>query len=315
MFRYYQNLPSLIDPVAFSIGFFSVRWYALTYLLGFATVYLLLLYRLKKGENNINAISNFQFPISKPAISKKIQNSKFKIRILYDEKILDFMLYSITGLLVGARLGYVLFYNLDYFIHNLWEIILPLKIGSEQMQFTGIFGMSYHGGLIGIIAATWLFARKNRIGFWRWTDFAIPAIPAGYFFGRLGNFLNGELYGRETGSVWGMYFLLDALGKLRHPSQIYEAFFEGIVLFIILWFFRNRKAALGSNFCFYVFGYGFFRFCIEFFREPDPQIGLIFNFLTLGQIFSLVMIAAAGLIYAGKKLYSKPVWHSGEKSV
>jgi len=304
MFEWYQNLPFLIDPVVFSIGFFSVRWYSLTYLGGFAVVYLLLRYRVKKGEagkirnSKSETNPNFQDTNSKPAISKKILNSKFEVRNLYDEKILDFMLYAVVGLLVGARFGYVFFYNFDYFTRYPWEIMLPFKTGGTEFQFTGIAGMSYHGGLIGIIAATWLFARKNRINFWHWIDFAVPAIPAGYFFGRLGNFLNGELYGRVTGSIWGMYFPLDALGKLRHPSQIYEAFFEGFVLFAVLWFLRNRKMIPASNFIIYIFGYGFFRFFIEFFREPDPQIGLIFNFLTLGQIFSLAMMAIAAFIYA-----------------
>ena len=147
-------------------------------------------------------------------------------------------------------------------------------------------------------------------------DFIIPAIPAGYFFGRIGNFLNGELYGRATDAPWGMYF---ADGILRHPSQLYEAFFEGLALFVILWLLRNEikyknKVFYAPCFMLYVFGYGFFRFFIEFFREPDPQIGLVFNFLTLGQAFSLIlMIFSIIICFHNYKKYAKIASYEQEK--
>lgn len=274
--------------MAFKIGIFSVDYYSLMYILAFLTVYLLLVFRTKKKEG------------------------------LYSESlILDFMFYAILGVLIGGRLGYVLFYNFPYYLAHPLEIISPISVTSYGLQVTGIYGMSFHGGLIGVILSSFLFVRKYKIDFFQWADFVVPAIPAGYFFGRIGNFLNGELYGRATEKFWGMYFPQDPLGLLRHPSQLYEAFFEGLVLFIILWVLRNAKTSNvlrtpacrqagfsldircpnGGLFALYLFMYGFFRFFIEFFREPDPQIGLIFGCLTFGQILSLVTIAAGAIIF------------------
>ena len=155
---------------------------------------------------------------------------------------------------------------------------------------------------MGALLAALFFSRKNKLNFFSWADFIVPAVPAGYFFGRLGNFLNGELFGRITQKSWGMYFPGETL--LRHPSQLYEAFFEGIILFLILWILRNgikykNRLLYVPGFILYVLGYAFFRFGIEFFRQPDEQIGLLFGFLTLGQSFSLLMaafsLAALGL--------------------
>ncbi len=262
------------------------------YLVAFATVYALLKYRLRKGENKVN---NFQFSIFNFKINPKSQLSNYKF-------IEDIFLYGIIGLLISARLFYILFYNLSYYLHSPLEIILPFKVNCYMLhvtcfEFSGIFGMSYFGGLIGIIIAGLIFSRKYKINFWQLTDFVIPAIPAGYFFGRVGNFLNGELYGRVTDKWWGMYFSVDPF-VLRHPSQLYEAFFEGVVIFLILWLLRNKKIKItGQWLIVYVFLYGLFRFVIEFFREPDPQIGLVFNFLTLGQVLSLIMLVFAGYLF------------------
>ena len=264
--NFYHFLPYYISPVIFSIGGFAVRWYSVMYLVAFAVVYFLLAQRIRKGEGNYNK-----------------------------DLIFDYFVYAIVGLLIGARLGYVFFYNFSYYLQNPLQIIFPQSVSN------GVSGMSYYGGLIGIILATIFFTKKNKINFWKFADFIIPAIPAGYFFGRIGNFLNGELYGRATNSWIGMYFPLAVgnadLHSLRYPSQLFEAFFEGIILFIILWFLRNRLKFSGYLSSIYLFGYGFFRFFIEFFREPDPQIGFIFGFLTLGQIFSLALIVAAAIIY------------------
>jgi phosphatidylglycerol:prolipoprotein diacylglycerol transferase len=272
--QFYQELPLRVDPLALSVGFFQVTWYSLMYLVGLAVVYYLLVWRIKKKESDWNK-----------------------------EKIQDFLLYAFLGLLIGGRLGYVFFYNLPFYLNNPLAIISPFSEG----EWIGIYGMSYHGGLIGVIIAALFFSRKNKINFFSLADFVIPAIPAGYFFGRLGNFFNGELYGRITEKAWGMYFWDENILMLRHPSQLYEAFFEGIILFLILWIFRNSKKLTGKFLLLYIFGYGFFRFFIEFFREPDAQVGLIGGFLTLGQIFSLFMLAFP-LVALGiwkKMLYNK----------
>ncbi len=330
----YQHLPEHINPIIFQIGFFSVRWYSVMYLIGFAVVYGLLLYRKKEillEENQKSKIKN------------QNGDAKFKNYFLKID-ILNLLSYLIIGLFIGARLGYVIFYDLNYFIHNPLEIIIPSGVNCQMSNVNclnsyGISGMSYFGGLIGLIIAGLVFCKKNFRGsaslnqngqkkpslfdnFWQLADFVIPAVPAGYFFGRIGNFLNGELYGRVTDVPWGMYFPADPDKLLRHPSQLYEAFFEGIVLFAILWFLRNKSyrlirrfeknkspvdpscdrnpGQLGSNgdlFAIYLFGYGFFRFFIEFFRQPDAQIGLFFGWLTLGQVFSLLLIAVSIVAY------------------
>lgn len=271
---HYQHLPYYINPTAISLGFLKIDWYSVMYLVGFLTVYFLLKYRIEKKENN------FFFDTS---------------------KLEDLLLYSFFGLILGARLGYVLFYNFSYYLNNPSAIISPYD--PKTHQFIGIYGMSYHGGLLGVILFTWIFAKKNKINFWRLANFVIPAIPAGYFFGRVGNFLNGELYGRATQKFWGMYFPSDEFGLLRHPSQLYEVFLEGIALFVILWFLRNKKELENKFLGLYFVGYAFFRIIVEFFREPDEQIGYIFGFLTLGQILSLAMLSIGIiLIFLGQKL-------------
>lgn len=243
------------------------------YLTAILVFYLLVKWRIKKDE-----YKNFQFSFFNDKIFKNL--------------VFDFIIFAAVGMLIGGRLGYVIFYDFSYFFHNPLEIIIP---GTD-----GISGMSYHGGLIGVIIASIIFTRKNKLPFWAWADFIVPAIPAAYFFGRIGNFLNGELYGRATNFWIGMYFPLDDLWILRHPSQLYEAFFEGIILFFILWILRNKSKFPGYLLCLYLLGYGFVRFIIEFFRQPDSQIGLFFDFLTLGQIFSVIMIIFSFILYKNR---------------
>jgi len=298
--NFYQHLPERINPMTFHVGSFRIGWYSLMYIAAFLTVYLLLLYRIKNKE----------FP-------KNLQPTTYNLQAVVEE----FIFYSFLGVLIGGRLGYVLFYNFPYYWNDPMAIINPFDAAGKLI---GIYGMSYHGGLIGVILATWYFVRKNKLNFWSWADFVVPAIPAGFFFGRIGNFLNGELYGRITAKPWGMYFWnADPRSlQLRHPSQLYEAVLEGLVLFIILWALRNKKQKKchpelveGSNsgksrfldfaktslgmtkegglLVFYIFLYGFFRIFVEFFREPDPQIGFILKYFTLGQIFSAGMVMAA----------------------
>jgi len=279
--EFYQNLPMHLSPIALQIGFFSIGWYSLMYLVAFLTVYLLLRWRIKHDQLEIN---------------------------ISFEKLENFILYAILGVVVGGRLGYVLLYEPSYFFAHPLEIISPFDLAGN---FVGIYGMSYHGGAIGVILASLIFSKRNKINFWKLSDFVIPAIPAGYFFGRIGNFLNGELFGRLTKSRWGMYFYnFNTLTfELRVPSQLLEAFFEGLVLFLILWLSRKKKWLQGNFLSAYLLGYGFFRFFIEFVREPDWQIGFVAKIgaqgLTLGQVYLLLMIGVAILVYVLKRRLTK----------
>jgi phosphatidylglycerol:prolipoprotein diacylglycerol transferase len=203
--------------------------------------------------------------------------------------LLDFLLYVFVGLVIGARLGEVFFYNFQYYFVNPLAIISPFDPVTHE--FVGIYGMSYHGGLIGVVVAAYLWTRKNKINFLEWANFIVPAIPLGYFFGRIGNFINGELYGRITTKWWGMYFAGDQY--LRHPSQLYEAMLEGIVLFLILWPLRNHKKLKNNMLAIYLAGYAVTRFISEFFREPDGWIG----FLTIGQFLSILMFLASVFVF------------------
>lgn len=268
--NFYQHIPENLNPVAFKIGFVIVTWYSLMYLLAFFTVYCLLVYRIKK--------------------------EKFS----YDkDQIFDFLIFALAGVIVGGRLGYVFFYDFSFYLAHPIAVISPYNFSTGQ--WVGIYGMSFHGGLLGVIVATLIFCRKYKINFWKWSNFIIPAIPAGYFWGRIGNFFNGELYGRVTSGQWGMYFPADFFHQLRYPSQLYEALFEGIVLFLILWTWRKNNFFGKYMITLYLFGYGFFRFFIEFYRQPDEQLGFVFYFfhmgLTLGQVFSFLMIAGACLLF------------------
>ena len=258
----WQQLPSLISPALFSIGSFQLRYYSLMYLVAFTIVYFLTIYRLKS--------ENYEYTA---------------------ETVQDYLVWAMLALILGGRLGYALFYNFGYYLHHPLEIILPFDF-SNGIKFVGLSGMSYHGGVIGIAIATLLFCRKRKINLWHFVDLFCPTIPLGYTFGRIGNFINGELYGRVTAMPWGMYFPLDSTHSLRHPSQLYEAFFEGIVLFVLLWMIRKKKSFDGLLLGIYLCGYGFVRFFIEFFREPDYQLGLVLSFMSMGQVLCLLMMMA-----------------------
>jgi phosphatidylglycerol:prolipoprotein diacylglycerol transferase len=208
----------------------------------------------------------------------------------------DMLLYGVLGVILGGRLGYVLFYNLSYYARHPLEIFLPFEF-SNGITFTGISGMSYHGGLIGILIAAWIYTRRNGLSLREMADLYIPGIPLGYTFGRLGNFINGELYGRATTAPIGMHFPLAPGDALRHPSQLYEAFFEGIFLFAVLWSIRRLKAPRGAMLAFYLIGYGTVRFFIEFFREPDAHLGFVLGLLSMGQVLCAGMIAAGGALF------------------
>ncbi len=244
-----------IDPVIFEIGPLSIRWYGLMYLVGFTASYMLVKYQIKKKNLNI----------------KK-------------EDIDSLFSYCVLGLIIGARIGYVVFYNLNYYISN------PLE---SFALWQG--GLSFHGGLIGSFAAGAYYIKKRGLDFWTIIDLFTVTAPIGLACGRFGNFINGELYGRVTDVYWGMIFPTG--GPLpRHPSQLYELLFEGIVLFILLWIIKDRGLKSGSVTSLFLVFYGFFRFFIEFFREPDVQVGYFLGFITMGQILCFVMIISGLLI-------------------
>ena len=240
-------LTNNFDPVAIQIFTFEIRWYSLAYIAGILIGWIL---------------------------SKRVFISNQNIKECFD----DYLTYLILGIIIGGRLGYVVFYNFNYYSSNVIDIF---KIWQG--------GMSFHGGVLGVILSTVIFANKKRHNIFYYLDIVAIVSPIGIFFGRISNFINSELYGTITTMPWAVQFLkVDNL--YRHPSQLYEAIFEGIVLFIILVYFRNRGFLNMPGFisgAFLTF-YSLFRFIIEFFRVPDEQIGyLIFN-LTMGQIISLI---------------------------
>lgn len=250
-----------IDPVLLHIGPLQVRWYGLMYVLGFAAAYLLVKYQLKQR--------------SFPELQEQFENLNIAL---------------IISLIIGGRLGYVLFYNLGYYLAHPWEI---------PATWTG--GMAFHGAAIGLFVGGLWFCRRKKIPFFKAADIYMVTIPIGLGLGRLGNFINGELFGRPTDLPWGMVF--PGGGPLpRHPSQLYEAFFEGLVLFALLWSLRGRpyqKHRLwphGSLVALFFISYGFLRFFIEYTREPDAHIGLIGPF-SMGQILCSLMIAAGLLLW------------------
>jgi phosphatidylglycerol---prolipoprotein diacylglyceryl transferase len=244
-----------IDPVIFKIGPISMRWYGLMYIFGFVSSYLLVMYQLKKKNLKID-------------------------RAIID----DLFFYLILGLIVGARLGYVIFYNPGFYLHNPLEIFVIWR-----------GGMSFHGGLIGTFIAGLIVIKKKKLNFFRTADLIIPTCPIGIGFGRLGNFINGELFGKPASVPWAMVFP-EGGPSLRHPSQLYEMFFEGILLFCVLWIYKDRKKRDGDVFSLFLILYGLFRIFCELFREPDSQLGYFFGLLSMGQILSLCMIAIGAVL-------------------
>lgn len=253
-----------IDPEILRIGPFSLRWYGLMYLIGFLASYLLVKRRIEREY----------------AWIKK-------------EFVDDLYFFLILGLILGARLGYVIFYNLDYYLKN------PLEIPALWHG-----GMSFHGGLIGSIIAGYFFLKRKRANFFFFADLIIPTVPIGLGLGRIGNFINGELYGRETHLPWGMVFP-NAGDVPRHPSQIYEALLEGLFLFLILWFYKEKKRFDGEIFSLFLILYGIFRTFCEFFREPDSP--LILLSITRGQFLSLGMILFGLIVFIELKKRRKNV--------
>jgi len=254
-----------IDPVIFSVSFVEIRWYGVAYLAAF----LIGAYLIKVFNNNIN---------------NKINNK------LID----DFFIWSIVGVIFGGRIGYVLFYQMEFFLLDPLYLIHIWK-----------GGMSFHGGLIGIILSIFIFSKKNNISFYALSDLISMVAPIGLFLGRIANFINVELIGRITDFPFAMiYPSIDNLP--RHPSQIYEALFEGIILFCILFYIHRKKIPKlnhGILSGYFLFFYGIFRFSIEFLREPDQQIGLYYNLISMGQILSIPLIIIGIMIIKNKKNY------------
>ena len=237
------------DPVAIQLFSIEIRWYSLAYVVGILLGWIL---------------------------SKKIFITDLNIK----EKFDDFVTYLIIGIIVGGRLGYVLFYNFNYYSNNLLDII---KIWQG--------GMSFHGGLIGVVVVSILFAKQNNQNAFSYLDIVSFVAPIGIFFGRLANFINSELYGIETNLPWAVKFVqVDNL--FRHPSQLYEAFLEGLVLFIVLLYFKSKGHTKVPGIApgLFLFFYSIFRFIVEFLRVPDEQLGYLFLNLTMGQLISFVFL-------------------------
>ncbi len=254
----YLDYPS-ISPIIFSIGSFEIRWYSIAYIIGF-----LFAWQYIKLLSNKKALYGFKTNLESQSID-------------------DLIFYSIIGLIIGARLAYVIFYNGGYYLDN------PLRA-----FYIWEGGLSFHGGLAGIITAIFYIQQKYKIKFYIISDLICSSAPVGIFFGRIANFINGELYGRPASSLFGMIFP-NTDGQVRHPSQLYEAFFEGIIIFLILNFliFGFRKLSNpGFISSVFLILYGSFRFLIEFTREPDAQLGFIFSFFTMGMLLSIPMIIA-----------------------
>jgi phosphatidylglycerol:prolipoprotein diacylglycerol transferase len=241
------------DPVAFQIGPLKVHWYGIMYLVGFAGGWWLGVIRAKKP------------------------NSGWKV-----EEISDMLFYVALGVVLGGRVGYTLFYGLDRFLND------PLMI---FRVWEG--GMSFHGGFLGVILAMYFFQRKHKKSFWQTMDFVAPMVTIGLGAGRLGNFINGELWGRVTDVPWAMVFP-GAGSQPRHPSQLYEFLLEGVALFLILWIFSSKPRPRGAVSGLFALCYGAFRFFVEFFRQPDAHMGdggfIAFGWLTMGQLLSLPLV-------------------------
>ena len=254
-----------IDPVLLRLGPFEIRYYGLFFVLGFVIAYFILNYLVKKRE----------------------------IKLTKDD-IADFLLYTIIGTVLGARLLYVFVYNLPFYLQNPFEIIAVWH-----------GGLSFHGGLIGAAIAGFYFCRKKKIDFYTIADIAVIPLALGLALGRLGNFTNGELYGRITDVSWAVKFP-DAEG-FRHPSQIYASL-KDLIIFFTLWIIKDKTLPKGFLFWTFVIMYSALRFFVEFFRQPDEQLGFVIGFLSMGQVLSIIMLLT-GILFLFKISRKRPAEH------
>ncbi|MCC6474221.1 MAG: prolipoprotein diacylglyceryl transferase [Burkholderiales bacterium] len=245
------------DPVAVSIGPLAVRWYGLMYLAGFGLFFFLARYRARRDAWRGASYA------------------------LVDE----LLFWGVLGVVAGGRLGYVLFYKPGFYLEH------PLEV---FMVWQG--GMSFHGGLLGVVAAMWLVCRRHGIGFLRVADFVAPLVPCGLAAGRLGNFINAELWGRVSDVPWAMVFR-GAGPEPRHPSQLYQFGLEGLLLFVMLWIYSARERPPGAVCAAFLAGYGVLRFAVEYFREPDDFLGILALGMSMGQWLSLPMALAGAALY------------------
>lgn len=253
------------NPVAFTLGPLKVHWYGLMYLLGFGLVWLVGLWRTKRYHLQWTS-----------------------------EQISDLIFSGAVGAILGGRIGYMIFYQTTEFIHQPW-IVFKIWEG----------GMSFHGGLLGVLIAMSLFAYKTKKSFLEIGDFVTPLAPLGLAAGRIGNFINGELWGRVTDVPWAMKFPMAS--GFRHPSQLYEVGLEGIALFIVVWWYAAKPRPTGCISAIFLIGYALARMISECFREPDVQIGfLAFQFLTMGQLLSIPMLIGGLLILWVKRHETVP---------
>jgi phosphatidylglycerol:prolipoprotein diacylglycerol transferase len=245
------------DPVALSLGPLQVHWYGLTYLVAFGLFYLLASMRVR------------QVPFAAAGWARR--------------DVEDLLFWGVLGVIVGGRLGYALFYKGGHYLHNPLEILMVWK-----------GGMSFHGGLLGVVGAMALYARSRGRSFWQVTDLIAPCVPVGLASGRVGNFINGELWGRAADPAlpWAMVFPQSGSALARHPSQLYQVALEGLLLFALLWWYARKPRALGQVSGAFLVGYGALRFVAEYFREPDAFLGLLALGLSMGQWLCLPMVAA-----------------------
>lgn len=268
MLDFWNHIYEHFNPVAFDIFGIAVHWYGMCYAFALISVYFVAIYFVKKDL----------LPFTK-------------------EQIDNYFFWAEIGVILGARLGYVLFYD----THTTWYLTHPWQIFNPFMDghFVGIRGFSYHGGLIGFVIASVLYCKKEQINFWSLMDLSAMSVGFGYFFGRIGNFLNQELFGRTTDFSFGIY----VSGVMRHPSQIYEAVLEGALIFCIIYFVRLKKQFDGQLAMLYIILYGLSRSFCEIFREPDVQIGFLYSdWLTMGMLLSLAISLGGfiGHIYLGR---------------
>jgi len=253
------------DPVALQLGPLAIHWYGLMYLAGFLTF-------LWLGRRRIATLDN-------PQINNKLLD--------------DLLFYGVLGVILGGRFGYVLFYKPLYYFSHPTEILAVWQ-----------GGMSFHGGFLGVLLAMAWLAHKYRLGWLQVTDFIAPLVPPGLAFGRLGNFINGELWGRPSDAPWAMVFpKVDSLP--RHPSQLYEFALEGLLLFTLLWLYARKPRPTGAVSGLFLIGYGSLRFLVEFTREPDDFLGLLSLGMSMGQWLSVPMIVT-GIALSGYSLRSRP---------